>query len=169
MPDAVTTTVGSSLIPIDLGSNRKGAVRIPGDVIDYFNIPKPTAAAEEMITRSRAGHRRTIYKGMDDLVGKQITVDASTWQAPVRAAKGGITGKIVKIPTEKKTVKGNIRFVTLHFPSTATVGAISNWIFEKCVVNKPTYFFHNNNRYSVLKATGDVNPGEGTTAPTPTP
>jgi hypothetical protein len=165
MPDATTAGAGPSLIPIDLGGNRTGAVKVPADVVKYFSIPKPTAAQEEMKTINRAQYKRQVYSGLDDIVGKAVTVRAATWKAPVRAAKGNVQGKTVKIPTELKTVQGSVRFVTLHFPSTATTGAISNWIYEKCVTKKPTYFFHNGNRYSVLKAVGDVNPTPAAPAP----
>jgi hypothetical protein len=158
MAEATSSSGVTTQITIDLGTNKagnpvKGAVKVPGDVMNYFGILAPTTGAEEMITRKRKASTQTRYSGLDDRTGKSVTVSASTWKSPVRAAKG-TTGKPVRIPTELKTPEGNIRFVTLRFPAGAEVGQISGWLFEKIVKNKPSYFIHNGNRYSVLRLTG---------------
>ena len=158
MAEATTPAGVTTQITIDLGLNKagnpvKGAVKVPGDIMKYFGILAPTTGAEEMITRKRKAHDRKQFKGTDDKTGTVVTVRATTFKTPVRAPKGTV-GKIVKIPTELKTATGNIRFVTLRFPSGAEVGQISGWLFEKLVTRKPSYFIHNGNKYSVLKLTG---------------
>ena len=150
--------MAQTIIPIDLGSNRKGAVKVSDDQVTYFGIVKPTGTAETMVTRNRKEYTRKVYKGLGDAEPDTVAVRASTWQTPVRAASG-VTGKKVVVPTTLKTTAGSIRTTTFHFPSNATVGAISNWLFEQLVRNRPTSFLHNGQRYAVLKATGDVNPG----------
>lgn len=159
--------MAQTAIPIDLGSNRKGAVKVSADQITYFGIVKPTGTAAEMVTRSKKAHTRKTYKGLTDTEADTVAVRASTWQTPVRASTG-VTGKKVIVPTALKTTNGSIRYTTFHFPSNATVGAISNWLYDKLVKNRPTDFVFNGNRYPVLKATGDVNPGNAET-PEPTP
>lgn len=147
-----------TVIPIDLGSGRQGGVKVNDDQISYFGIVKPTGTAEEMITRKRKDYSRRVYKGLNDATGDVVAVRASEWKTPVKGSKG-VTGKKVTIPTALKTTAGNTRMTTIHFPSNATVGAISNWLFTVMVKNRPTTFLLNGNSYAVLKAVGDVNPG----------
>jgi hypothetical protein len=149
MPEA-TGPASKSIILIDLRGTATAGVSIPADVMGYFGITPPTTGVEEMKVVNRDAYTRKVYKGLTDTVGTASTVRASTWETPVKAPKG-TAGTPVRIPTELKTTKGAIRMVTVRFPGEATVGDISNFIFEKFITRKPTYFIHNNVRYAVLK------------------
>jgi hypothetical protein len=149
MPEA-TGDQSASVLPIDLRGTTTAGVRVSADIMKYFGIVAPTASTEEMQVRTRGLHSRKIYDGLTDTVKKTATVKASTWETPLQGAKG-VSGTAVRIPTELKTAKGAIRFVTLRFPGKATVGDISNFIFEKFVTRKPTYFLHGGVKYAVLK------------------
>jgi hypothetical protein len=157
MPD-LDSSVARSVVPIDLGSGRKGAVAVRADQVKYFGITVPAGAAQEQVTRTRKAHSRAKRAPVGEVSPGVIAVQRSEWKAPPRAARQG-TGKKVVVPTEQKTAEGNIRYTTFHFPSNATVGAISNWLFETLVRHKPKSFIFNGNAYAVLKITGDVNPG----------
>jgi len=145
-------------VPIDLGSGRKGVVRMSAEQMRYFGVLAPTTTGETQVTRRRKAHKRNVYSGLGDKAPVIANVSASTWQTPLRGPRG-VTGKAVVIPTELKTPTGHIRVTTIHFPRNATVGAISNWLFQTLVSHKPKSFLHNGNQYAVLRATGDVNPG----------
>jgi hypothetical protein len=157
MPD-ITTTLARSVIPIDLGSGRKGGVSVRADQIKYFGITVPAGAAEEQVKRTRDAHSRSKRAPVGEVSPGVIAVQRSEWNTPIRAARQG-TGKKVVVPTEQKTTKGSIRKTTFHFPSNATVGAISNWLFEQLKTHKPKSFEYNGGTYAVLRITGDVNPG----------
>lgn len=149
MPEATETTV-DTIVQVDLRGTATVGVKIPADVMKYFSIPAPTGTAEEQKVITREPYSRRVYKDLNDLTGEVVTVKGSTWETPGKVAKKAI-GVAVRIPTELKTVKGHTRYVTVRFPSRATVGDISNFLFEKCVTRKPGHFYHNRTMYPVLK------------------
>jgi hypothetical protein len=152
MPDAVDGA-GSAVLVMELRGTATAGVRLPADVIAYFGITRPVGTAEAMQLRERDPYSRRVYNGAGDTTGKVSTVRGSSWEVPVKAPKG-VSGVAVRIPTELKTAKGKIRYVTVRFPQKATVGDISNFIFEKFLTHKPKHFIHNTVQYSVLKGTG---------------
>jgi hypothetical protein len=157
----------SIIVPIDLGSGRTGAVKVPQDVATYFGITT-AATTETEITRSRKAHSRRTYKGLDDVTGTLVPVEASTWKSAPRSSSGRGAGREVKIPTKLTTAAGQTRMVTIRFPGNAVIGAINKWIHAKVDATKrPDYFIHEGTRYAlVTPGAGDVNPGED---PTPAP
>lgn len=156
-------------IPIDLGSGRTGTVTIRGDVAEYFNIAAPAADAGgtgyKVITRKSTG--RELYVDLADTTPTASATDANNKYALPKqlSSRGG--GKTITIPTELKTAKGNTRTVRISFPSNAGLGAISNFLFNKIVAHKPSYFISQNGvrRAIVNIPTADINAGEDTTAP----
>ncbi len=158
-------------VEIDLGGTRKGTLLLPQDVIDYFGITATTATATAR-TRKRVAHTRQIFAdGLNDTAAaKTVSVQASTWTDTPSPPKRGAGQKII-VPTELITVKKNIRYVTMRFPSNAVIGAISNFLFTKCTKKKPSYFFTSNGvRHLVVNITGDVNPTPAANPnPNPTP
>jgi len=154
------------VVEIDLGSNRTGTLTLGKDVTDYFNIPVSTATTTAR-DRKRKAHTRKVYKGLDDTTGTTVAVRESSWTDSPSSPKRG-AGVAIKVPTELKTSAGNIRMVTMRFPGNAVIGAISKFLFTKCVAHKPTYFITaSGERHLVVNVTGNVNP-EPTTGPTPT-
>ncbi len=155
-------------IPIDLGSDRTGAVLLPKSVVDYFNIPTVAGTTQTSITRRRKQYSRTIYDGLTATAKKTVGVGAATWEATPTAPERG-RGKKILVPTELKTSTGVIRMVTMRFPGLAVTGAISKFLFTKCVAHKPTFFIMpSGKRHLVLNVTGNVNP-EPVANPTPPP
>ncbi len=155
-------------IPIDLGGVGEGAVLLTDSVVKYFNISTTTTTAQTSVTRRRAGHKRTLYNGLTATINKTINVPESTWEATPSAPEKG-AGRLIRVPTELKTAKGLIRMVTMRFPNRAVTGAISKFLFEKCIAHKPTYFIMpSGKRHLVLAVTGNVNP-EPVAAPAPEP
>jgi hypothetical protein len=171
MPDA-TTAVGSTIIPIDLGSSRTGAVKVPEDVRKYFSIAAPTATTAKLVERRRKQYTRSSYDGLSDTTSDPVAVRAARWFEAPRVSSGRGGGIAVKIPTELKLTSGAVRMTTLRFPSGATTGAISKWLFEKCVTHRPGYFILPSGvKHVVVPDTGvaDINPGNAPTTPAPTP
>ncbi len=150
-----------SLIEIDLGSGRTGVVAIPDAVVEYFNIPLPTATNQTLIERNRKAHTRR-PKNLDGTSGNLISVEASRWYSAPAAPKNSSTGQKVLVPTELTVESGATRMVTMWFPQKAVIGAISAFLHEKCVAHKPKYFQLNGIKRMVLpKGTiSDINPGE---------
>ncbi len=161
MAEATTTAINvDTQIPINLppkkdGTARKGLVKVPADVMTYFGILAPTTGTEDMILQKRIAHTRQNRKNLQDAAPSSVTVSASNKLAPIRKRKGN-AGKPVRIPTLLKNSKGGTVYTTLRFPSGADVGLISDWLFEKLVKNKPSFFIHNGQTYSVLRRTGDA-------------
>lgn len=146
-------------IQIDIGSNRKAVAQIREDVADYFGF-KSTQSGEQTVTRRRKAHKRAVYGGLDDKTVTTTNVEASTWVALPSATKSG-SGIAVRVPTKLKTEKGNIREVTIRFPQSAIVSAISNFLSSGDTTKRPDYFIMPSGRkYPVVKITKDVNPGE---------
>lgn len=155
-------------IPIDLGGVGTGVVLLPKSVTDYFNIATTAATAQTSVTRTRKSYSRDIYDGLTATVKKTVGVKASTWEATPTSPEAGVGQKII-VPTELKTTKGIIRMVTMRFPQRAVSGAISKFLFTKCLAHKPTYFITERGvRHLVLNVTKNVNP-EPVAEPTPTP
>jgi hypothetical protein len=155
-------------VSIDLGSNRTGTLLLPQDVVDYFGITVVTTAAT-FRTRTRKAYTRQVYSELSaTATGKSVAVQAATWTDTPSPPKRG-AGQAIIVPTELKTTKGNIRMVTMRFPSKAVIGAISEFLFTKCTKNKPGYFLTENGvRHLVVNVTGNVNPTPAA-APNPTP
>lgn len=158
----------SIVVPIDLGSSRTGAVKVPQDVATYFGITAGTTAETE-VTRRRKAHSRRVYSSLTDTTGTLVAVEASEWKSAPRASGGRGGGRDVKIPTKLTTAGGNTRMVTIRFPGNAVIGAINKWLHTKCdAAKRPDYFIHEGTRYAlVTPGAGDVNPGEGDATPTP--
>lgn len=152
MPDAVADNAAAAVVIIDGRGTTKMGVRIPPDVMTYFGVSVVTAATPEKKTIVRPAHTRKVFKGLDDRVGENSTVRATSWETPIKAPKGR-AGVAVTIPTELKTPRGNLRMVTLRFPAKATVGEISNFIATKFLTNKPKYFLHNGVQYAATAGT----------------
>lgn len=165
MPEA--TEVGTIVVPIDLGGNRIGGVRISEEQRKYFTIAAPTATTAKLVERNRKQYARSSYSGLGDTTNDPVAVKAARWFEAPRISRGRGGGIAVQIPTELKNAKGNIRMTTIRFPSGATTGAISKFLYEKCTTHKPAYFkMPSGVMHSVVPATGvaDINP---TPAPTP--
>lgn len=155
-------------VPIDLGSGRTGVVSIRGDVAEYFGITAPTDAAAgsgyKVITRKSTG--RELFVDLQDTTGTGSNTDASNkFALPQQLSSRGAGGKLVTLPTELKTAKGNTRTVRMGFPSGASLGAISNFLFAKITLKKPSYFITERGvrRAIVNIPSADINAGEDAT------
>lgn len=169
MTDAAATPgkLTYSPVPIDLGSKNTGAVNVRSDIISYFNVPAAaTTAAPILKTRARYTYMKK--NGLNDPTGVEKTVEKAEWYALPTVPRRG-TGQSIKIPTELKNAKGNIRYVTLRFPGGATMLAISNWIAEYFRAHTPTYFISpSGTRHPVTDVTlADLNPGNADADATP--
>ena len=157
-------------VTMDLGGSRTGTLLLPEDVADYFGITVSTTAAAPR-TRTRKAHTRQVFATLAaTATAKTVAVPAATWTDSPSGGKRG-SGKKIIVPTELKTTKGSIRMVTMRFPSQAVIGAISEFLFTRCLKNKPTYFLTASGvRHAVINITGDVNPTPPKAAtPAPTP
>jgi hypothetical protein len=154
---------------MDIGSSRTVLVNIRSDVATYFGITASTATQDVVVTRRRKSHSRNRFEGVSDTTATSATVSASEWKTVRKAADIG-SGKLIRIPTKLTSgTNGNIRYTSFRVPGNATIGAISNFIHSKfAATNRPAFFIMQSGaRYPVAAITGDVNPGEGDTAPNP--
>jgi hypothetical protein len=158
-PDPTPGKLTYSAVPIDLGSKNTGAVNVRSDIIGYFNVPT-AATSLTPVLKTRAAYTYSKKNGLGDATGTPKTVEKSEWYDLPTAPRRG-TGKSIRIPTELKTDKGTLRFITLRFPSGATNLAISNWIAEYFKAHTPSYFITpSGTRYPVSDVTlADLNPG----------
>lgn len=137
-----------------------GLISLRSDVKNYFNIPEATEAEKAFINYRGEikGHSRNIYSDRLDSTAptRTVNVDKKTGISRTRAKTiKGRGGKAVKIPTELTTTpaspattdpgaavirKPNIRYVTVRFPASASVGEISAWLNAKLTAHKPKSF-----------------------------
>lgn len=158
----------AKLAAIDLGSSRTGFVGMSEATAIYFGIAVSDADTT-LVSKSRSAYTRQKYADIGDTTGESVSVKAAAWQGvPSRSGDRG-SGQSIRVPSKLTTQKGSVRFATMNFPSNATQGAISSFLFEECDVAKRPDFFINERgvKNPVLKAlAGDINPGN---TPDPTP
>ena len=151
-------------VSVDVGSNRAELMQVRDDVITYFGFTISTDT-NNVVTRSRKQHTRSKYDGLGDTTAETVNVERSTWQAIKQAARVG-SGKAVRVPTKLTTSSENTRFVTIRFPYSANIAAISKFLYAVDVAKRPEYFvMASGAKYPVANVTGDVNPGEEPEAP----
>ncbi len=147
---------------IDIGSGRMDVVGVRGDVVDYFNMTGAVAAGSGYKVTTRKTTGRELYVDLSDTTGTASATDTTNrFALPTRlTAAGG--GKIITLPTELKTAKGNMRTVRMHFPGKANLASISNFLFTKCALHKPAYFITASGvrRAVVAIPSGDINANE---------
>lgn len=165
--------MANTYVPVDLdiGSNRTVLINVRSDVAEYFGIAASENPNDVVVTRRRKAHKRNNYDGASDATSEtEINVEASEWETYRRVAKVG-SGKKVRIPTKLKGRNDNVRYTSIRFPGNATVGAIGNFLFEKCDQAKrpPFFIMESGTKYPVADITGDVNKGEGDTTSNPDP
>lgn len=157
-------------VDMDIGSSRTVLLNIRSDVATYFGIEVSTTANDPVVTRRRKAHTRKRFDGLTDTTADANTsVSASEWKTYRKVANVG-SGKKVRIPTKLTSgPNNNIRYTSIRVPGNATVGAIGNFLFEKCNAEKRPAFFimESGAKYPVAKITGDVNPGESNDTPPP--
>ena len=165
-----TVTLESKSVPIDLGSGREGAVFVPGDIVNRFNVGSGTTAAiSGMVLRKRKGGTIQLYENAVDITGESKTVEAAEWYEPPRL-KGGGGGRAVSFQTGHTTPKGTKRMATLRFPGGATNAVISNWLYKNLIAHKPVWFkTESGSRYAIIDGSGipDLNPGNHKPATAP--
>ena len=124
-----------------LGSGRKDVCAVRGDVAEYFDMGagvENTGKNYKVVDRSTTG--RELFVDLQDISGKASATGTTNKFALPKQLTVGRGGKFVTVPTELKTAKGNIRTARMHFPSKATLGAISNFLATKTKSKKPTFF-----------------------------
>lgn len=143
---------------IDLGSDRKGFVGMEEATATHFGIDAIDAAST-LVTRTRKSYTKTRYADLSDTTGKPVSVPASEWQDTPREGSKRGSGKSIIVFTK---VGEKTRRATMNFPSIATNGVISNFLFTATDASKrPSEFINERGvRHPVLKAAaGDINPG----------
>ncbi len=163
-----------------------GMISLRSDIINYFGIPNPTPAelAFTKYTGSIAAHTRNRFSQRLDSEVPTGTPIAISKKTGVTKERGKIIkgrgGKPIKVPTELfstpatapstnagQTVirRPQVRYVTIRFPGSASMGEISAWLFTKMTTKKPkTFQSPSGKAYSVSPlVAGAVVSGENTT------
>lgn len=159
------------LCPMEVQTGVIIDIRVRSDYVDYFNIPEIAGDVDRpLVLKKRAAHTRTIYPtGLGDGAGVGVNVGEAKWygldKEPLR---NGTALKIIKVPSELVTVKGAIRYATIHIPNGITNGIIANWINTKFLSHPPTFFLTPSGiQHPVnISYTGDPNPDQDGPNPT---
>lgn len=143
--------------PMVLNGVFLGMVSIRSDQKNYFDIPDATPA-EEAFSKYRgeiAAHSRKIYSNRLDSTAPTTTVQVSK-KTGISRERGktisGRGGRAIKIPTELTSTpnstpttdpggtvakRAQVRYTTIRFPNSASIGEISAWLHAKLVNHKP--------------------------------
>ena len=149
----------TQLAEMDLGSGDKAYIPLKDKFVDRFGVV-PATVDSELVERTRKAHTRTIYDGLTNNVDRTTNVPLARWLA----ASGGVmkegSGVAVQVPIDLKYANGTDRYTVIRVPQGATQAAVGNFLHDICVNHKPDHFINERGvRHPVIKATGDVNPG----------
>lgn len=146
--------------PMVLNGVFLGLINIRSDVKDYYNIPDPTPAELAFVNYRGeiAAHSRNIFSNRLDSTAPTKTVQVSK-KTGISRSRGktmkGRGGKPIKIPSELTSTpatvattnpgatvvrRPQIRYTTVRFPGSASIGEISAWLNLKLTAHKPTTF-----------------------------
>ena len=131
----------SVIYQIKIGSSRTDLVRIRGDVVAYFTMgagATDLGAQYKIVNRKTTG--RELFVDLEDTTPVPSKSETTNRFALPKSFAGRGVGRKILVPTEMTTTKGNLRMVTLRFPTSANLAAISNFLAEKCTTHKPGWF-----------------------------
>lgn len=127
-------------LSILVGAGKSVPVSIRGDIADYFNMVPLADGGGAFTERSLARTTRSVYASLKDTTGAASQGTTSNkFMLPGKVGDRG-KGKIITVPTELTSTRGNIRTCRICFPSVANLAAISNFLAKECKLHVPTYF-----------------------------
>lgn len=121
-------------------------ILLPKNVVTYFDIPvyNPTDTANllKMAVSEYKGHTRIVYGDLDDATGVSVNIEKGFRISGGKRDK--VYGNSVRVPTGKKTPKGNDRYMSFAFPSFFNLimitQALGTMIKTTTATKKPNFF-----------------------------